>query len=122
MRMLRWMCGVTKLDKVRNERIRGTKKVEEMRLKWYGHVIRREEHTLRRKQGDGNVSTGEKEERNKNYECQKNMKQSPIHENADANITCDFGDGDISRSRSRLPHTRTHGHTASHIVSSIIVR
>ena len=37
----------------------------------------------------------------------KNTKKSPIHENADANITCDFGDGDISRSRSRLPHTRT---------------
>ena len=30
----------------------------------------------------------------------KNTKKSPIHENADANITCDFGDGDISRSRS----------------------
>ena len=41
-------------------------------------------------------------------------KKSPIHENADANITCDFGDGDISRCRSLLP--------ASHIVSSIIVR
>ena len=26
----------------------------------------------------------------------KNTKKSPIHENADANITCDFGDGDIS--------------------------
>ena len=25
----------------------------------------------------------------------KNTKKSPIHENADANITCDFGDGDI---------------------------
>ena len=24
-------------------------------------------------------------------------KKSPIHENADANITCDFSDGDISR-------------------------
>ena len=35
----------------------------------------------------------------------KNMKKSPIHENADANITCDFGDGDISRYRSRFPHT-----------------
>ena len=45
------MCGVTKLDKIRNERIRRTtkvgeitKKVQEMRLKWYGHVMRREEH------------------------------------------------------------------------------
>ena len=53
MRMLRWMCGVTKLDKNRNERIRGTTKVgeitkkvglQERRLKWYGHVMRREKH------------------------------------------------------------------------------
>ena len=41
----------------------------------------------------------------------KNTKKSPIHENA--NITCDFGDGDISRSRSRLPHTRPDGQTAT---------
>ena len=41
----------------------------------------------------------------------KNTKKSPIHENADANITCDFGD--ISRFMSRLPHTW---------FSSIIVR
>ena len=50
MRMLRWMSGVTKLDRIRNERIRGTttvgeisKKVQENRLKWYGHVLRRED-------------------------------------------------------------------------------
>ena len=50
MRMLRWMSGVTKLDRIRNERIRGTTKVEEIskkvqdrRLKWYGHVWRRED-------------------------------------------------------------------------------
>ena len=50
MRMLRWMSGVTKLDRIRNERIRGTtkvgeisKKVQESRLKEYGHVLRREE-------------------------------------------------------------------------------
>ena len=46
----------------------------------------------------------------------KNTKKSPIHESADANITCDFGDGNISRFKSRLPNTRTH------IVSSIIIR
>ena len=50
MRMLRWMSGVTKLDRIRNERIRVTtkvgeisKKVQESRLKWYGHVLRRED-------------------------------------------------------------------------------
>ena len=50
MRMLRWMSGVTKLDRIRNERIRGmtkvgeiSKKVKESRLKWYGHVLRRED-------------------------------------------------------------------------------
>ena len=49
MTMLRWMSGVTKLDRIRNERIRGTtkvgeisKKVHESRLMWYGHVLRRE--------------------------------------------------------------------------------
>ena len=30
MRMLRWMCGVTNLDNIRNERIRGTTKVGEI--------------------------------------------------------------------------------------------
>ena len=56
MRMLRWMCGVTKLDKIRNERIRRTtkvgeitKKVQERRLKWHGHVMRREEHCVGRR-------------------------------------------------------------------------
>ena len=49
--ILRWMDGVTKLDRISNERIRGTakvgeisKKVQESRLNyWYGHVLRREE-------------------------------------------------------------------------------
>ena len=53
MRMLRWMSGVTKMDRIRNERIRGTtkvgeisKKVQESRLKWYGHVLRREDECV----------------------------------------------------------------------------
>ena len=47
---LRWMSGVTKSDRIRNERIKGTtkvgelsKKVQESRLKWYGHVLRSED-------------------------------------------------------------------------------
>ena len=55
MRMLRWMCGVTRRDKIRNEHNRGTtrvvqasKKITEKRPKWYGHVRRmKEEHMLR---------------------------------------------------------------------------
>ena len=50
MRMLRWMCGVTQEDKIRNEYIRGStkvvevsKKMQEGRLRWYGHILRREE-------------------------------------------------------------------------------
>ena len=45
-----------KLDKIRNERKRETtkvgdttKKVQERRLKWYGHVMRREEHCVGRR-------------------------------------------------------------------------
>ena len=50
MKMLRWMCGVTRLDKISNEKIRGStkvgeisKKVQERRMRWYGHVLRRDE-------------------------------------------------------------------------------
>ena len=53
MRMLRWMSGVTKLDRIKNKIIRGTtkvgeisKKVQESRLKWYGHVLRREDECV----------------------------------------------------------------------------
>ncbi|KAF3641230.1 Macro domain-containing protein [Capsicum annuum] len=48
MRMLRWMCGLTRGDRVRNETIRekvGVTSVEdrmrEVRLRWFRHVMRR---------------------------------------------------------------------------------
>ena len=50
------MCGVTNLDKIRNERIRGTtevgeitKKIQERMLKWGGLVMRREKHYVGRR-------------------------------------------------------------------------
>ena len=50
MKMFRFSLGKTRLDKVKNETIRKTLKVKELRgklretrLRWYGHVLRREE-------------------------------------------------------------------------------
>ena len=49
MKMLRFSLGVTRMDKIKNEYIRGSahveqlgQKVREARLRWYGHVRRRE--------------------------------------------------------------------------------
>ena len=56
MKMLRWSVGVTRRDRIRNEYIRGTvkvvevsKKIQESRMRWYGHLKRRdgEEHVGR---------------------------------------------------------------------------
>ena len=48
-RMLRFLLGVTRLDRIRNEYIRGTAHVgrfreslREARLRWFGHVLRRD--------------------------------------------------------------------------------
>ena len=79
MKMLRFAMGVTKKDKIRNEYIRGTVKVErlgmkmrESRLRWYGHVIRRDQEYV--KKDDGNGVTGKKEKREtkeKIFRCYK---------------------------------------------------
>ena len=56
MKMLRFAMGVTRKDKIRNEYIRVTVKVEplgmkmrEDRLRWYGHVMRRDQEYVGRK-------------------------------------------------------------------------
>ena len=48
MRMIRWMCGLTRLDRIRNVAIRERvgvapleDKLRESRLRWFGHVKRR---------------------------------------------------------------------------------
>ena len=50
LRILRFSMGVTRLDRIRKEHIRGTayvrrfgEKMREARLRWYGHVLRRDE-------------------------------------------------------------------------------
>ncbi|KAK3506333.1 hypothetical protein QTP70_021809, partial [Hemibagrus guttatus] len=52
LKMLRFSLGVTRLDRIRNEYIRGTAhvgrlgdNVREARLRWFGHVQRRENIT-----------------------------------------------------------------------------
>ena len=54
--MLRFAMGVTRKYKIRNERIRSTVKVERLgmkmregRLRWYGHVMRRDQEYVERK-------------------------------------------------------------------------
>ena len=56
MKMLRFAMGVTRKDKIRNEHIRSTIKVERLgmkmregRLRWYGHVMRRDQEYVGRK-------------------------------------------------------------------------
>ena len=56
MKMLRFAMGVTRKDKIRNEYISSTVKVERLgmkmregRVRWYGHVMRRDQKYVRRK-------------------------------------------------------------------------
>ena len=56
MKMLRFAMGVTRKDKIRNEYIRGTVKIEwlqmkmrEGRLRWYRHVMRRDKEYVGRR-------------------------------------------------------------------------
>ena len=56
MKMLRFAMGVTRKDKIRNEYIRGTVKVERLgmkmregRLRWYEHIMRRDQEYVGRR-------------------------------------------------------------------------
>ncbi|MCJ8742901.1 hypothetical protein PDJAM_G00087620 [Pangasius djambal] len=59
LKMLRFSLGVTRLDRIRNEYIRGTAhvgrlgdKVREAKLRWFGHVQRRESEYIGRRMLD----------------------------------------------------------------------
>ncbi|XP_047000687.1 uncharacterized protein LOC124616424 [Schistocerca americana] len=59
MRMLRWMCGVTRKDRIRNEFVRGAvkvgptgKKIQKSRLRWYGPLQRKGEEYIGNKVED----------------------------------------------------------------------
>ncbi|KAK3552031.1 hypothetical protein QTP70_031579 [Hemibagrus guttatus] len=59
LRMVRFSLGVTRLNRIRNEYIRGTAhvgrlgdKVREARLRWFGHVQRRESEYIGRRMSD----------------------------------------------------------------------
>ena len=56
MKMLRFAMGVIRKDKIRNEYIRSTIKVERLgmkmregRIRWYGHVMRRDQEYVGKK-------------------------------------------------------------------------
>ena len=56
MKMLRFAMGVTRKDKIRNKYIRSTVKVERLgmkmregRMRWYGHIMRRDQEYVGRK-------------------------------------------------------------------------
>ena len=68
MKMLRFAMGVTRKDKIKNEYIRSTIKIEwlgmkmrEGRLRWYGHVMRRDK--VCRKKDDKNGVTRKEEKK-----------------------------------------------------------
>ncbi|EYC20669.1 hypothetical protein Y032_0021g355 [Ancylostoma ceylanicum] len=55
MKMLRWTAGITRTDRIRNEKIRKrfgiapiADKLRETRLRWYGHVLRANDDTIRK--------------------------------------------------------------------------
>lgn len=55
MKILRWMSDITRKNRIRYEVVRGTvkfikvnKEVQDAKLKWFGHVVRRKEGSCER--------------------------------------------------------------------------
>ena len=68
MKMLRFSLGVTRKDRLRNESVRGKLKVEEFggilretRLRWWGHLQRREQSYVGNRVREMRVGSRERE-------------------------------------------------------------
>ena len=66
MKILRFSLGVTRMDKIRNEYIRGTaqvgkfgEKTREARLRWYGHLRRKDDGYIGRRMLEDGVARKE---------------------------------------------------------------
>ena len=90
MRMLRWMCGVTRRDNILNEHTRGTtivvqasKKITEKRLKCNGHARKMKEGHIVRRLLDVDIPGKRRRERpNLRWKdaCKRDMTQAGLKE------------------------------------------
>ena len=124
--MLRWMSGVTKLDRIRNERIRGmtkvgeiSKKVQESRLKWYGHVLRREDECVG-KRVMGMEVPGKRRRGRPTWEwldsitcgretCQRRTRKTGLHVGVSQDTSTPHKSGKTCRRRRLLLPTKING-------------
>ena len=97
MRMLRWMCGVTRKDKIRNEHIRGTTKVvqasrnyngEKTEMVWARHEDGRRS---RSEESDDESDTGERKRGRPNTRwkdvCKRDMQTAELREGDEGDRT-----------------------------------
>ncbi|XP_070031452.1 uncharacterized protein [Nicotiana tomentosiformis] len=104
MRMLRWMCGHTMRDMIKNEDTRDKKgvtcvvnKMPEARLRWFGHVKRRCANALVRR-CERLAMVGPMRGRSKKY-WEEVIKQDMTHLKLTENMTLDKS---VWRSRIRV--------------------
>ncbi|MCJ8733970.1 hypothetical protein PDJAM_G00229970 [Pangasius djambal] len=86
LKMLRFSLGVTRLDRIRNEYIRGTAhvgrlgdKVREARSRWFGHVQRRESEYIGRRMLDMELSGRRRRGRSKRDFCTRFLLLTRAH-------------------------------------------
>ncbi|KAK3516306.1 hypothetical protein QTP70_009434 [Hemibagrus guttatus] len=85
LKMLRFSLGVTRLDRIRNEYIRGTAhvgrlgdKVREARLRWFGHVQRREKKRREEKRREEKRREEKRREEKRREEKRREEKRKRI--------------------------------------------